>query len=200
MENQKLTKENLPEYLAAFIKKDDLHIDRIAKSIGCSSSTLNRVLQRKTLANDNLIKQCGILFELGIKRYQKLTDAEKEKISERIGSASGVGLGFASISAAVSSVGSVGLSAAGITSGLSALGTYTGIAGIAGGAMVGGVIMTAAIPIAAGAAGYGMVKGVKSIFTNIKTKDNKIDTEWEQEKLRKIKTSNKKPNSQKRFK
>ena len=181
MENQILTKENLPEYLAAFIKKDDLQIDRIAKSIGCSSPTLNRVLQKKTVAKDNLIKQCGILFELGINRYQKLTNADKEKISETIGSFSGAGLGFASISAAVSSVSAYGLSAAGITSGLSALGSYASITGIVGGGMIGGVILTAGIPLVAGAAGYGMVKGVKSIFTNIRTKDNKIDTKWERE-------------------
>lgn len=52
----------------------------------------------------------------------------------------------------ISTAGSVGgLSAAGITSGLAAI----------GGSMLGGIVAVALIPVAAGALGYGAIKGIK---------------------------------------
>lgn len=60
---------------------------------------------------------------------------------------------------AVSSMGTVaGLGAAGITSGLAAVGS------VVGGGMISGLVITAAAPIAVGALGYGLYKGIKKLM------------------------------------
>jgi hypothetical protein len=67
-------------------------------------------------------------------------------------STAGVGASIGTVAAA----GSVtGLSAAGITSGLAAIG------GVVGGGMLTGLAITAAAPVALGAAGYGLYKWLK---------------------------------------
>ncbi|CDS47972.1 hypothetical protein [Polaromonas sp. CG9_12] len=50
-----------------------------------------------------------------------------------------------------------GLGAAGITSGLAAVGS------LVGGGMAAGLVVTAAAPIAVGALGYGLYKGIKKL-------------------------------------
>lgn len=184
MTSEKLTKENLPIFMAAFLEKNSVSIKKVAKSIGCSVPTLTRIIAQESFATDELLKQCAILMEIGFKRFDKLSSSEKEKISESIGTVSGAGLGFASISSAVSVMGTAGLSAAGISSGLGALGA------IVGGGMITGVAVAASIPIAAGALGYGLMKGIKSVFSEIQAKDEKFDSNWEQKTISKTKTIN----------
>ncbi|MDD5170670.1 MAG: hypothetical protein PHN75_17780, partial [Syntrophales bacterium] len=103
----------------------------------------------------------------------KLSKAEKEKISEAIGTVGGGVLGFGGITAAVSTMGIAGLSAAGITSGLAALG------GIVGGGMVAGISVAAAIPIGAAILGYGIIKGVKAFFETYELDQENYDPFWE---------------------
>lgn len=177
MEIKKLTKENLPIFLAAFLEQNSVSIEKLGKSIGCSAPTLNRIIASESFATEELIKQCGILFELGFKRFEKLSSAEKETISESIGTVSAAGLGFASISSAVSVSGTAGLSAAGISSGLAVLG------GLVGGGMIMGVVVAASIPIAAGALGYGLMKGIKSVFSSIQVSNESFDNKWEEKAL-----------------
>jgi len=70
--------------------------------------------------------------------------------------AAGATAGVAGSVAAVSTTGTVaGLGATGITSGLATIG------GVAGGGMATGLVITAAAPIAAGAAVYGLYKWLK---------------------------------------
>lgn len=113
------------------------------------------------------------MISIGFDKYKKLSNSEKEKIPENIGTIGGGLLGFGSITAAISASGIVGLSAAGITSGLSAIGA------IVGGGMVAGVISVAFIPILAGAVGYKMVKGIKNLISNKKLLNDKLDDYWE---------------------
>jgi len=118
--------------------------------------------------------QIGILIGIGFQNYSKLSNAEKEKISEAIGAAGGGVLGFGSIAAAVGASGAVaGLSAAGISSGLAAIGT------IVGGGMMAGVAVAAGFPLAAGALGYGVIKGVKYFFSKAELNKDEIDPQWE---------------------
>ena len=63
-----------------------------------------------------------------------------------------------------------GLSAAGMTSGLAALG---------GGTMLGGLAVVATIPVAAGAVGFGLVKGIKAICKANKLSCKEVDEKWE---------------------
>ena len=175
MEN-KISRENLPQILSSFIEGNRVSEENIAKSIGCSVSSLHRVILEETLASDEMLKQCGLLVHLGYDRYRKLTKAEKEKLSETIGTIGGGVLGFGSITAAISASGVAGLSAAGVTSGLAAIG------GIVGGGMVAGVVVAAAIPIAAAMVGYGIVRGIKGIINTNKINNKDFDEFWEMKK------------------
>ncbi len=169
-----ITRDNCRVFLAALMDREGAESKAVAKAIGCGQGTVERILAGKTAPSDDMLKQVGILSALGFSRYKKLSDAEKEKISEAIGAVSGAGLGFAGITAAVSAAGVVtGLSAAGIASGLAAIGA------LVGGGMVAGIVAVAAIPIAAGAAGYAIIKGIKAIFDGKGIEDERYDPAWE---------------------
>ncbi len=142
MSNEKVNHENFGEILAAFIESEKLKVRNVAKSIGCPEATIGRIICKVTLPTDELLKQGHILMEIGFARYKKLTNAEKEKISEAVGAVGAGGLGVGVSLAAVSASGAVaGLSAAGITSGLAALG------GLIGGGMAAGIAVAAAVPV-----------------------------------------------------
>lgn len=172
MEN-KLTKHNLPDYLAAFMHTNELRIKEVSKPIGCSTASIERILKHKTSPTDEFLKQSGIMISIGYEKYVNLSNAEKEKISETIGAIGGGTLGFGSITAAISASGTVvGLSAAGITSGLAAIGA------LVGGGMTAGILMVAIIPAAAAGICYIAIKGIKEIFSN--SNSNNIDQKWEE--------------------
>jgi len=125
-----ISKENFKNFLAPFMEENKLSVSKVAKAIGCPESSIGRILMDITIPSNEMLKQGVVLIEIGFERYKKLTKAEKEKISEAIGTIGGGVLGFGSITAAVSASGAVvGLSAAGIASGLAAIG------GIVGGGM-----------------------------------------------------------------
>lgn len=171
---ESITRESLAHYLSVFFENSEVSIENVAKAIGCPIAAIERIISQETLPTDEMLKQCAILISIGYKEYKKLSQADKEKISESIGAVGGGILGFGAISSAISSSGAViGLSAAGITSGLSAIGT------IVGGGMVAGVTAIAVIPIAVGAAGYGMMKGIKTIINYYKINDKDINHYWE---------------------
>jgi hypothetical protein len=160
--------------LAAFIEEGDLTVRGVAKAIGCSEATLARILAGKTLPSDALMREGGVLFELGIERYSKLTASERSAIMEGLGAAGGGTIGFAVIGTAVESAGVVvGASAAGISSGLAYLG------GIVGGGMLAGVGVAAAIPLACGAAGFALIKGVRYLFSEAQLRSQELDARWE---------------------
>ena len=170
-EKEGINAENCRVLLAAYMEKDEISVSKISKSIGCSTPTVNRILAGETLPTIDFIKQVGILVELGYEKYKKLSDADKEQISEAIGAVGGGILGFGAITAAVSASGSVaGLSAAGIASGLAAIGA---------GGMLGGILTLAAVPIAAGALGYGIIKGIKYLVSEDELSSESIDEKWE---------------------
>lgn len=165
-----ITRKNLKSFLAVLIKKEKLNIRQVAKEIGCSEATLSRVLTDATWPSDEFIKQCSILVSIGFDKYTQLSKADKENITERLGTISGAGLGFAGIGAAISASGTVaGLSAAGITTGLSAI----------GGTIIGGVTIVAAFPIVAAMVGFGIIKGIKKIIQNKKLNSDSFDSNWE---------------------
>ncbi len=167
------TRDNCRLLLARFIEDNKLDVRRVAKVIGCSEATLTRILDNRSLPSDEMMKQVGILIELGFVSYSKLSNTEKEHISEAIGTFGGGILGFGSISAVIGALGISGLSAAGITSGLSALGV------ILGGGMVAGVTVAAAIPIAAGATGYAIINGVKYLVNEWQLNVTEFNERWE---------------------
>jgi transcriptional regulator with XRE-family HTH domain len=90
--NNKINTENLRNFLAVFIEENNLTVKQVAKAIGCSIATLERVLVGETLPTNNLIKQVGILIAIGYKKYIKLSESEKETISEKMGTVGAGGL------------------------------------------------------------------------------------------------------------
>ncbi len=171
---EEITRDNCRLLLAAFIQENELTTRDVARAIGCPEYSLLRILSSKSKPSDEMLKQISIMIGIGFDKYQKLTDSEKENISEKLGVVGGGTLGFASIAATISSLGSVaGLSAAGISSGLAALGA------IVGGGMLAGVSVAATIPLAAGAIGYGIIKGVKHLFGERYLNTEEIDQKWE---------------------
>jgi len=168
-----ITKENFRLLLAAFMDENDLQARKVAKAIPCSERSINRLISGITHPTDEMMKQAGLLFATGYKTYSKLKASDKEKLSSAI-AASGGAVGFASITTVISASGTViGLSGPGIVAGLSALGS------IVGGGMAAGLVVTAAIPVAASAAGYGIFKGVMSLIEKKKLDSNKFDPKWE---------------------
>ena len=169
-----INRDNCRILLAAFIEENDLTVGRVAKAIGCSEATLVRILAERSWPSGEMLKRVGIMFELGFPAYARLSEAQKERISEKIGTVGGGILGFGSISAAISSFGAVGgLSAAGVTSGLAALGS------LIGGGMVAGVAVAGAIPLAAGTAGYAIIKGIKYLAAEWQLNVTERDERWE---------------------
>ena len=171
---EEITRDNCRLLLAAFLEENNLSTRVVSRAIGSPEASIARILAGKSKPSDEMLKQVGVMLGIGFEKYQKLTESEKEKISEALGAVGGGTLGFASIAATISSLGSVaGLSAAGISSGLAALGT------IVGGGMIAGVSVAAAIPLAVGAIGYGVIKGVKYFFEEHQLNTEDIDTRWE---------------------
>ena len=169
-----LNRKNFPILMTTFMKQHNLSARRIADAIGCSESSLDRILADVTLASDEMLREGGVLMELGFDRYSKLTGAEREQLSEIIGTISSGAIGFGSITTAVSTMGSVaGLSAAGISSGLAAIGA------LIGGGMAAGVVVAAAIPIAVASIGYGIVRTVKYFISKNQLDADELDPKWE---------------------
>jgi|LSQX01.1.fsa_nt_gb hypothetical protein len=170
---EEITRENCGTILNAFIGSEGLTVRKVAKAIGCPEGSIYRIALDHTLPSDEMLKQIGIMLTIGFKHYAELSKAQKEKISEAIGAVGGGAIGFAGIGAAIMGLGGGAAGGAAIAAGLAALGK------IIGGGMLAGVGVAAAIPIAVGAAGYGVVKGVKHVIGNHKLGAEGIDLYWE---------------------
>jgi hypothetical protein len=169
-----LNSSNFRVLFAAFIEKKNLTIRQAASVLGCSEATASRLLVGTTLPSDEMLRQVALWIELD-DRYLKLSVAEREKLSDAIGTIGGSGVGFAAVTTVVGGMGSViGLSAAGISSGLAAMGA------IVGGGMAVGVAVVAAIPIAFAGLGWGVVQAAKHIANEHQLNAKDFDLKWEQ--------------------
>jgi DNA-binding XRE family transcriptional regulator len=154
-----ITAENCGKKLKLVREVSGLSRKELADIIGCSETTVFRLETEKSKPTEEFIYRLRALTVIGYHKFKALSDAEKATLGETLGAAGGVATGVAGSIAAVSAAGSVaGLSAAGITSGLAAIG---------GGSLLGGIGVVAAMPVAVGLAGYGLVKGIQAIcFAN----------------------------------
>ena len=152
---EEITQENCGKKLKLVRDVSGLSRKELANVLGVSESTIYRLETGKSKPTQDFMLRLAGLVAIGWAKYSKMGEKEKERLSEYIGTAGGVVAGVGGAIGAISVSGAVsGLSAAGITSGLAAIG---------GGAMLGGLVVVAAIPVIAGAAGYGLVKGIKAI-------------------------------------
>ncbi len=171
-----VTKENCGEKLVLIREVMGISRRHLAKAVGVSESTLRRLeaglnSEGSTLPTKDFMNRLAALSVIGVEKYSKMSESEKEKVSEVIGTTGGVVAGIGSSIAAIGAAGSVsGFSAAGITSGLAAIG---------GGTMLAGIGVVAAIPVATGLIGYGLVKGIKAICDANNLSSDEIDGKWE---------------------
>lgn len=166
-----LTRDNCGAKLRLVRDVSGLSRRDLARVLGCSESTILRLETRKTYPTDEFTNRLRGLVLIGYHKFSKMSESEKETISETIGSVGGITAGVAGSIGAVSASGSVaGLSAAGVTSGLAAIG---------GGTMLGGIAVIAAIPAAVGLGGYGLVKGIKAICEANNLRCKEVDGRYE---------------------
>jgi hypothetical protein len=166
-------RENFRAFFAAFMEQNQWAIRKVAAAIGCSEATIERLVTGATSPTDKMLIEGALLVEMGLDRYSRLTNAEREKISDTLGAAGGGAVGFASVTAAVGVLGTAGLSAAGISSGLATMGA------VVGAGMAAGVAVAAAIPLTGIAVGVGVVQGVKHLVTEHRLNNKDIDPKWE---------------------
>ncbi|MBA7609939.1 hypothetical protein ES703_17142 [subsurface metagenome] len=171
-----VTKENCGEKLVLIQDVTGMSRRGLAKTIGVSESTLRRLEigengEGGTLPTEDFMNRLWALSVIGIEKYRKMSNAKKEKISEAVGTTGGVVAGVGGSLAAIGAAGTVsGFSAAGITSGLAAIG---------GGTMLAGAGVIAAIPVATGLLGFGLVKGIKKICEANNLSSEEINEKWE---------------------
>jgi len=165
-----ITPENCGKKLRLVREVSGLSRRDLAKVLGVAESTIYRLETKKTLPTTDFMLRLSALVAIGYARFSKMSEKDKEKISEYIGAGGGIAAGIGGAIGAISASGAIaGLSAAGITSGLAAL----------GGSMLGGIAVVATIPVAAGFAGYGLVKGIKAICEANKLECKEVDEHWE---------------------
>jgi len=165
-----ITPEDCGKKLKLVREVSGLSRRELARILGVAESTIYRLETEKTLPTTDFMLKLSALVAIGYARFTKMSAKEKEKISEYIGATGGVAAGIGGAIGAISVGGAVGgLSAAGITSGLAAL----------GGGMLGGLAVVAAIPVAAGFAGYGLVKGIKAICKANRLDCKEVEGHWE---------------------
>ena len=172
----KLSPENLRFYLGQFVLHYSLEPQKVAQRLGWSISVWNRLISGETCPTEQAIKECFLMFCLGFDEYSKLSKKKVESITEKMGGAASASFGAVAVKAIVGSLGaSSGLSAAGIMSGLRVLGT------LVGGGAAAGISVAAAIPVAAGIAGWGFIKLLKLGVLKMDRFKNRLDGRFERE-------------------
>lgn len=167
---ESVTQENCGKKLHLIRDVSGMSRRDLARVLGVAESTIYRLETGKTQPTMDFMLRLSALVAIGHASFLKMSDAEKEKLSECIGTTGGIAAGLGGAIGAISASGAVaGLSAAGITSGLAAI----------GGTMLGGIAVVATIPLAAGFAGYGLVKGIKAICEANRLDCKEVDGHWE---------------------
>ena len=170
-----VTKENCGSKLKLIREVMGISRRQLAKTIGVSESTLRRLEDSPdgggTLPTEDFMNRLKALSVIGVTKYAEMSDSQKEKISEVVAASGGIIAGVGGSIAAIGAAGSVaGFSAAGITSGLATIG---------GGTMLAGIGVIAAIPVATGLLGFGLVKGIKAICDANKLATKEVNEKWE---------------------
>ena len=167
---EEITAANCGKKLSLIRHVSGISRRELAKILGCSESTISRLesgIHQPTIEFMNKLRALQII---GYHRFKKLNSTDRSALAETmVAAGSGAGGVVASIGA-IGATGTVaGFSAAGITSGLAAL----------GGSLLGGVAVVAVLPVAVGAAGYGVVKGIKAICENNNLSCKEVDGRFE---------------------
>ncbi|WP_136077581.1 helix-turn-helix domain-containing protein [Pontiella desulfatans] len=148
----------------------------LAKVIGCSEATISRIESKKTKPTSDFMNRLFGLVVIGHEKYKSLSKAEREGLAEQVAAMGGAGIGLGASISAISASGAVaGLSAAGVASGLATI----------GGSVAAGAAVIASVPVAAGFASFGLVKGIKAICEANKLNCEEVDGRFEIKLIRK---------------
>lgn len=168
--NESVTPENCHHKLKLIREISGLSRKDLASILGVSESTITRIERKKTVPTQDFMLRLAGLVAIGHAKYSTLSDDEKASLAEYLGIGGGATAGVGGAIGAVATAGSIaGLSATGITSGLAAI----------GGSMLGGLAVVASIPVAAGIAGFGLVKGIKAICKANNLSCKEVDGRYE---------------------
>lgn len=170
-----LSRDNFAELFGNYLQENNLSHKRVAKTIGCSISTLDRLLIEETsIPTITMLKRAGLLMLFGIKRYSSIEEDEKARLADIIGIVGGGTIGLASIVTLVSALGKrKGFSLKGINEGLSELGKkFGGKKGL-------GVLLAAAVPLFSTFLGYSFIKTSKMVSAEYNLHNPEIDRRWE---------------------
>jgi transcriptional regulator with XRE-family HTH domain len=158
--------------------RDSLIMTRrdLAKVMGCSEATISRIEAGKTKPTADFMNKLFGLVAIGAAKYKTLSAEERKGLAEHMAALGGAGAGLGASLSAISASGAIaGLSAAGVASGLSVI----------GGSIAAGAALVASIPVAAGFASFGLVKGIKAICDANKLNCTEIDGRFEIKIIRK---------------
>lgn len=167
---EEVTPSNCGSKLALVRAVSGISRRELAKILGCSESTISRLEAGVHQPTIDFMNKLRALQVIGYHRFKKMGSADRSALAETLVAAgSGAGGVVASIGAIGATGTVVGFSAAGITSGLAAI----------GGTLLGGVAVVAVLPVAVGAAGYGVVKGIKAICEHNNLSCKEVDGRFE---------------------
>jgi DNA-binding XRE family transcriptional regulator len=167
---EKITQENCGEKLILVRNALAMTQRDLAKCIGCSEATVNRIEKHKTKATKDFLNKLLCLVIIGYAKYRSLNKTEEKHLAEYMGVTGGTAAGVAGAIGLVSASGTIGgISAAGVTSGLTAI----------GGALMAGAAIVASIPVVACFAGFGIAKGLKAICAANQLDCQEVDGKFE---------------------
>ncbi len=165
-----ITADNCGEKLTLIREAMLMTRRELASVMGCSEATISRIEARKTKPTKDFMNRLLALVFIGHAKFKSLNSNQKDTLLEYISATGAAGAGISAALSAVSASGTVvGLSAAGVASGLSAI----------GGTFLGGVALVASVPVAAGLASFGIVKGIKAICESNKLNCKEVDGRFE---------------------
>jgi len=167
---ESITADNCGEKLTLIREATNMTRRELASVIGCSEATISRIEAQKTKPTKDFMSRLLALVFIGHSNYKSLNSKQKDSLLEHISATGGAGAGISAALAAVSAKGAVaGLSAAGVASGLNAI----------GGSILGGAALVASIPVVAGFASFGIIKGIKAICESNKLNCEEVDGRFE---------------------
>ncbi len=168
---EQLTKENFAEEFQQYIKEEGLRLAKVAKAIGCSITTLKRLLpERQTLPTEEMLKQARLMRKLGFETYCKLIESKKDNFAEVLGAISGGTLGLASVAAMLNSAESSAVLDEHKPNNIKKLGKITGGSGIG---------LAFGLPMAGLALGYSLIKGLRVYIDAQALNNTNFDPKWE---------------------
>jgi HSP20 family protein len=147
---QTVTRKNCGNVLKELRQKfGSMSVAELAKTLGIARSTVMRIEAGQTMPSDDILNRLKAIQVIGISRFQRLSETDKNRFSQVIEEIGENPEMFAK---------------SGMLRELTPAGILAGLGTIAGASLNASASMVSSIPILSSLAGYGLVKGLKSIL------------------------------------